>query len=100
MATYRNENVLQANIVSLVLVTFAVAALVGAAWARRWAAWLGLFVAGCSVLGFMAQVLPGLDQANGDIIGLLLPVHGAVAYILWRRWRFDPLTPRAGLSGS
>ncbi len=100
VATYRNENVLQANIVSLVLVTFAVASLVGAAWARRWAAWLGLFVAGCSVLGFMVQVLPGLDQANGDIIGLLLPVHGAVAYILWRRWHFDPLTPRAGLSGS
>jgi uncharacterized membrane protein len=89
VVTYRNENVLQANPLSLGLAVLAPAAVLGKAWARRWAVWLSLFVAGCSALGFFIQALPQLDQVNGEIIGLLLPVHGAVAYILWQRWRVD-----------
>jgi hypothetical protein len=89
VVTYNNENVLQANWLSLLLLVFAVASLVGAAWARRWAVWLSLFVAGLSVLGFLLQILPGFNQVNGDVIGLMMPVHGAVAYILWRKWRVN-----------
>jgi hypothetical protein len=37
------------------------------------------------------QVFPNFDQRNGEIIGLLMPVHGAIAYIVWRRWRINPL---------
>jgi hypothetical protein len=89
VVTYHNENVLQANSLSLVLAVLAPAAVLGRTWARRWAVWVSLFVAGCSALGFLIQALPQLDQANGEIIGLLLPVHSAIAYILWRRWQVD-----------
>ncbi|MGQ0560318.1 MAG: Lnb N-terminal periplasmic domain-containing protein [Gemmatimonadota bacterium] len=90
VVTYSNENLMQANPLSLLLAVLAPAAVLGKAWVRRWAAWFGLFVAGLSALGFLLQLLPQLDQVNGDIIGLLAPVHGAVAYILWQRWHIDP----------
>jgi hypothetical protein len=41
-----------------------------------------LVVAGLSTLGFVAQISPWLNQVNGEIIALLLPIHIAVAYIL------------------
>ncbi|MGQ0813557.1 MAG: lipoprotein N-acyltransferase Lnb domain-containing protein [Gemmatimonadota bacterium] len=86
VVTYNNENVLQANPVAFALVVLAPAAVLGKQWVRRWAAWFGLFVAGLSTLGFLLQAFPGLDQANGEIIGLMFPAHGAVAWILWQRW--------------
>lgn len=90
VVTYNNENVLQANSLSLLLLVLAPAALLGRVWALRWAAWIALFLAGCSTLGFMIQALPQFDQVNGDIIGLFMPIHGAIAYIIWRRW-YTPL---------
>lgn len=89
VVTYNNENILQANTLSLALVLLAPVALLGKPWARRYAAWFALFIAGLSALGFMIQALPGVDQVNGDVIGLLLPIHSAIAYILWRNWKID-----------
>lgn len=86
VVTYGNENVLQANTLSLLLAVFAGASILDKIWFRRWAAWFGLFVAGLSVLGVIIQLSPGFGQHNGEIIGLLLPIHGAVAYVLWERW--------------
>lgn len=91
IVTYRNENVLQANSISLILMVFAAASLMGRPWARRWAVWFGLMIAGFSVLGFIAQIFPGFDQNNGEIIGLFMPIHGAVAWVLWHRWRVREL---------
>ncbi len=80
--TYRNENVLQANPLSLLLLV----ALVGLPFHKRWASTLArrtsLLIAGLSVLGLLIQVLPAFDQTNADIIALLLPAHLAVAAIL------------------
>jgi hypothetical protein len=90
VVTYRNENVLQANSLALALMVLAPAALLGRVWARRWAAWFALVMAGLSFLGFIIQALPNFNQLNGDIIGLLLPVHGVIAYILWRNWTTNP----------
>ena len=86
VVTYNNENLLQANPLSLVLMVFAPAAVMGKAWARRWAVWFGLFIAGISAVGLFVQIFPGLDQANGEVIGLMFPVHGAIAFMLWQRW--------------
>lgn len=89
VVTYRNENVLQANPISLAIAVLAPLALLATTWARRWAVWLALFMAGCSTLGFVVQIMPGFIQHNGEIIGLLMPVHGAIAYVLWRNWRHN-----------
>lgn len=87
VVTYRNENVLQANPLSFFIMVLGPIALIGKPWARRYAAWFALFVAGLSALGFIIQALPNLDQVNGDVIGLLMPIHSAIAYILWRNWK-------------
>lgn len=89
--TYRNENIMQTNSIALVLAFFAGPAIMGKIWARRWGVWLALFVAGLSVLGFVLQIFPLLDQNNGEVIGLFMPVHGAVAWVLWHRWRVRQL---------
>ena len=79
--TYNNENVLQANVLSLLLAGFIVT---GMLWRRgeRTAVRLALVIAGLSVLGFALQALPQLNQVNGEIIALLMPVHVVIAYVL------------------
>lgn len=80
--TYYNENVLQVNPLLLILAAAAPMALLGSGRGRKTAARVALVVAGLSVLGFVLQILPNLDQVNGEIIALVMPVHIAVAYIL------------------
>ena len=80
---YRNENLLQFNplpLLLLVLVPLAVTSgrARGAALSVAWT------VAGLSLLGFVLQALPGMDQPNGEIIALALPAHAALAWGLGR----------------
>lgn len=82
IVTYRNENLLQAHPLLLVLAIFAPAVLLAKGWARRIGVRLAWVVAGLSALGFVIQILPGVDQVNGEIIALFLPIHLAVAYAL------------------
>jgi len=78
--TFNNENVLQASLLSLalaVMIPFGLRL-------RSKAARLAAVIAALSVLGFVLQILPGLDQSNGEIIGLALPVHITLALGLTR----------------
>lgn len=81
VVTYYNENVLQANPLLLVLAVLAPLALLTPR-ARKTAARVALLIAGLSVLGFLLQIFPRIDQVNGEIIALFMPVHIAVAYVL------------------
>ena len=47
--------------------------------AQKTAARVALVIAGLSVLGFLLQAFPTLDQVNGEIIALFAPVHVAAA---------------------
>jgi hypothetical protein len=89
--SYRNENLLQLNPVSLILCVL----LVRAIWKRwragpaasasslRQALLVAIVVAVLSVAGFVLQALPHLDQVNGAIIALAMPLHlGVVALLL------------------
>jgi hypothetical protein len=87
---YRNENLFQLNPLLLGLALVAPLALGGNARAGRWVRTLALTLAGLSVLGFVGQALPGLDQVNGPIIALLLPIHAGVAIGLLRAIRPVP----------
>ncbi|MCI0434831.1 MAG: DUF4105 domain-containing protein [Gemmatimonadetes bacterium] len=73
--TANNENVLQASPLSLAL---AVLIPFGARLRAR-ATRLAFAIAALSLLGFVLQILPGLDQPNGEIIALTLPVHAGLA---------------------
>jgi hypothetical protein len=88
--SYRNENLLQLNPLSLILAGL----LVRLAWkrwrgtperaegARRTALILASAIAALSVLGFIAQPLAALDQVNGIVIALALPLHVGVVALL------------------
>jgi uncharacterized membrane protein (Fun14 family) len=43
---------------------------------------VALIVAGVSVLGFLLQALPGVDQVNADVIALAMPLHLGVVLLL------------------
>lgn len=79
-AAHRNENLLQFDPLALPLVVLIPALAFGASWARGPARMLAYAVAGLSLLGLLVQVLPGLDQVNGEIIALMLPPNLALAW--------------------
>ena len=89
-ATYRNENLLQLNPISLLLAVF----LIRLMWKRRRSSGdrdsgrhaalrVAQVVAGVSLIGFVLQVLPGIDQVNGDVIALAMPLHLGVLLLLF-----------------
>ena len=88
--SYRNENLLQLNPLSLILVAL-LARLAWKRWrgtperaegARRTALVLAVVIAALAVIGFVAQPLPVLDQVNGIVIALALPLHLGVVALL------------------
>jgi len=79
---YRNENLLQLSPLALPLVLLAPCLAYGARWAARSARALATAVAALSLLGFVLQVLPGVDQRNAQIIALALPVNLALAWVV------------------
>ncbi len=85
--TYRNENVLQASMLWLVLLVGLIGWAFGKGWGFTLARRMSLVVAALAGLGLIIQVLPGFDQVNADIIALLLPANVAVAWVLTRRGR-------------
>jgi hypothetical protein len=74
-----NENILQANLLSLGLF----GAMVAWAWGResagRAARGLAAVIAGLSVLGFLLQVLPWFSQVNGDVLAFFVPANLGMA---------------------
>jgi hypothetical protein len=81
---YRNENLFQANPLALALVVLVPLGLAGSGRAGRWGRVLAVGLAALSLLGFVLQVLPGVDQVNGPVIALALPIHLGFAIGLLR----------------
>jgi Domain of unknown function (DUF4105) len=77
---YRNENLLQLSPLALPMVLLVPCVAYGARWAARPARLLATIVAALSVLGFVLQVLPWLDQRNAQMIALALPINLALAW--------------------
>ena len=79
-----NENIFQANPSSLFL---GIVLLVSLRYpmSRRSRRIAGV-VAALSILGMIAQVLPGFDQVNGEVMALTLPAHlGLYSGLVWSR---------------
>jgi uncharacterized protein DUF4105 len=96
--SYRNENLLQLDPLSLVLLVL----LLRLAWTdatsdmyssrARSAFTTAAVVAALSVIGLLMKALPVFDQGNADIIAMALPIHLAVLAALYneRRKRVGP----------
>jgi hypothetical protein len=88
--SYNNENLLQANELSLILAVMIFASLRKktrpgggvVSPATELIAWV---VAALALLGFVVQILPAFYQVNGEIIAMILPAHVGIALALWRR---------------
>jgi hypothetical protein len=97
---YWNENLFQLNPLVLALAVLVPVGLTGVARAASWARRLAPALAGLSLMGFVLQALPGLDQVNGQVIALLLPIHLGVAAGLLRAIRLEPAPVRPPPPGS
>jgi hypothetical protein len=78
----RNENILQLSPLLLafgVLLPFAYKL----ARIRKAVVVLAIASAALSLVGLVMQVLPAFHQPNGEIIGLALPIHLALAAMCW-----------------
>jgi hypothetical protein len=83
--SYWNENLFYLTPIALPLAILLPLAVHGVGWVLRPARWLAAVVAVSSLLGWVAQILPGFDQVNGQLIAVVLPVNVAVWVVLWRR---------------
>lgn len=80
---WANRNLLLLNPLCIVLLAGAWPVLRGRA-VPRWMALAGVGVAVCAVLAFFALVLPAMPQRNAPWVAFFLPVHAALAWVLWR----------------
>jgi hypothetical protein len=79
-STHWNENLFQMNPLSLVLMVLLPLGLSrGNPKRAQRVAWI---IAGLAAAGFLLQALPAMDQGNGEIIALALPMHLGVALAL------------------
>ena len=78
---------LQLSPLALPLILLVPCVAYGARWAARPAWVLAAAVAALSVFGFVAQVLPWLDQRNAQVIALALPINLALAWTVRRMTR-------------
>jgi hypothetical protein len=76
---YRNENLLQANLLLLPLVGLVPAAARGVESARKPAAVLAGLAAGTSVAGLVLKLFPAFSQHNLEIVVLILPANLGLA---------------------
>jgi len=83
LIAFRNENVLQFNLLAVALLPFLPGALRGRTGRVRPALALAVLVAAMSLFGLAAKGLPGWGQANQEVLALAVPIHlGMVAGLL------------------
>jgi Domain of unknown function (DUF4105) len=83
VATYRNENVLQVNMLSFVLLVQLILLTRGRA--ARSAQLMAKTIVVLSAIGLVMSILPWFPQHNGPIVGLVLPIHAGLALALMQR---------------
>jgi hypothetical protein len=98
--SYQNENLLQANPLSLVAAVLIFASLTrrgssgSGALVGHWPSRLTWTVAGIAVAALAFKALPGFRQVNWEIIALMLPAHVGIALSLRRRMPWPVKTGR------
>lgn len=99
---YANENVLQVNPLSLLLLGLLPFTTRADPDSRltHYAALVALTVFGASLAGVLAGALPFMNQQSGEVIALALPLHAGVAAAVWRLAHGYTGTPAAGRAES
>jgi hypothetical protein len=82
-AAYRNENLFHFNPLALPLTVLFPLLLYRPGRIQRWALAVASAVAALSLLGLLLKPIPWFFQVNGELIALALPVHLALAAVVW-----------------
>jgi hypothetical protein len=96
VGTYHNENLLLVHPLLLGLAFLAPVAAIRRGPGRA-AIILALTTAVLGILALVLQVLPPFDQHNGEILGLILPAHLAITWVL-SRWPVQRVSSRMDAS--
>jgi hypothetical protein len=83
-AAYRNENVLQMDLLVLPLLWLVTRTVLGSGRGSRFTVLLAWTVAALSLLGLLLKIFPQFYQVNESIIALALPAHMGIAGGIWR----------------
>ena len=87
-----NENAFQSNPVSLILAGLLIREALNRNGHRAGSSagtrvgTVAKVVGGVAIAGFCAQVLPGFDQVNGEVLAVLLPAHVGLSWGVLRAW--------------
>jgi hypothetical protein len=83
-AAYHNENLLQADVLSLLLIWWLTRHVLGTPTRARGAMVVAAVIATVSVLGLLLKLFPQFYQVNGQLIALALPAHAGIAAAVYR----------------
>ena len=87
--THLNENLLVMSPLSLALLPLGVMRCLGSARARAGIRWTWTLLLATGVAGILLKALPMFDQANWNVILLVLPITGAMTAATWLDHRAD-----------
>lgn len=82
--TYANQNMLMLNPLCLLLLPLWLTQLRKTWQASVFSLWVTRLVLAASALALILHFIPGLAQANGHWVALLLPIHAALAWVAER----------------
>ncbi|MDP3156264.1 MAG: DUF4105 domain-containing protein [Archangium sp.] len=91
--TFGNENIFQANPLTFALFPLGLMLMWGAKRAVKWNRAVWTVLAAISVLGVLIKVLPSADQANGNILAILVPLNVGFAALWWLEARHKAAKP-------
>lgn len=84
-SAHGNVNVLYFTPLALVLAFVTPFAACGRPRALGWARAVSMILLGLAVFGVILELIPACSQTNAPLLGLVLPVHVALA-LAWKRW--------------
>jgi hypothetical protein len=93
--TFGNENILQANPLTFLALPAGLMLAWGSKKAKSFNRGLWTVLAALSLLGVLIKVLPFADQANGNILAILVPLNVGMAALWWLDWKYS--SPKAGV---
>lgn len=86
--TFGNENILQANPLTFLALPAGLMLAWGSKRAKAFNRGLWTVLGGLSLLGVLIKVLPFADQANANILVILVPLNVGFAALWWLDWRY------------
>lgn len=91
--TFGNENLWQANPLTLALLPLGVMLAWGSKRAVKWNRLVWTALAALSVLGVLVKVLPQCDQANWNLLVIFVPLNVGFAALWWLQHRYARARP-------